>query len=78
VAEDPLVTELREASRLHDELTEQLVRMSNQLRDELNGYYPQALVHCPAANEPWLWALLERVPTPQAGRRFALARLEGC
>lgn len=77
VAEDPIVTELREASRLHDELTEQLVRMSNQLRDELNGYYPQALVHCPAANEPWLWALLERVPTPQAGRRFALARLEG-
>lgn len=77
VAEDPLVTELREASRLHDELTEQLGRMSNQLRDELNGYYPQALVHCPAANEPWLWALLERIPTPQAGRRFALARLEG-
>lgn len=77
VAEEPLVTELREASRLHDELTEQLGRLSNQLRDELNGYYPQALVHCPAANEPWLWALLERVPTPQAGRRFALARLEG-
>ncbi|MBK7972096.1 MAG: hypothetical protein IPK07_01940 [Deltaproteobacteria bacterium] len=48
--------------------------MSNQLRDELNGYYPQALAS-PGGEEPWLWALRERVPTPQAGRRFALARL---
>lgn len=62
--EDPAVIELRELSRLDRELGEELVRVSNRLRDQLQRFFPQMLRLCPAANEPWIWRLLTLVPTP--------------
>lgn len=57
--EDPLIIELRELSRLDDELQEQLSRLSNRLREQLQRVRPDVLALCPAADEPWVWALLD-------------------
>ena len=67
--DDPHVIQLRELSRLDSELGEELTRTSNRLRDQLHRYFPQMLELCPAANQPWLWRLLELVPTPQVAQR---------
>lgn len=57
--DDPLIIELRELSRLDDELREQLSRLSNRLREQLLRVRPDVLGLCPAADEPWFWALLD-------------------
>jgi transposase len=72
--EDPRLVQLRELSRLHDELEHELVRLANRLREQLLRFYPELLKLSPAANEPWLWQLLTMAPTPQDARRVPLAR----
>jgi transposase len=59
--EDPLIIELRELSRLDDDLREELSRLSNRLREQLQRCWPDRLALCPAADEPWFWALLAQV-----------------
>jgi transposase len=71
--EDPRVLQVRELSRLHAELVEEHGRLSNRLREQLWRFYPQLLALSPAAEEPWLWALLEQAPTPAQGRRLTLS-----
>jgi transposase len=76
--DDPHIVELRELSRLADELQEETRRLANRLRDQLLRFYPQLLPLCPAADEPWLWTLLSQAPTPEQGQRLsarAVARL---
>lgn len=70
-----LVIQLREWSRLDDELREELSRLTNQLREMAYRTMPAALALCPAADEPWFWALLEEAPTPTAQRRLSEAKL---
>lgn len=67
--DDARVVALRELSRTADELREDARRLSNRLRAQLERYFPQMLTLVPAADEPWLWTLLERVPTPTAAAR---------
>lgn len=57
----PRIIELRELSRLDDDLREELSRLSNRLREQLQRCWPDLLTLCPAAEEPWFWALLELV-----------------
>jgi transposase len=57
--DDPRIIHLRELSRLDDELREELSRLSNRLREQLQRVGPDLLALCPAADEPWFWALLE-------------------
>jgi transposase len=73
--EEPAVLQVRELSRLHGELGREHTRLSNRLREQLWRYYPQLLTLAPAANEPWLWALLEHAPTPAQGRRLTLSAI---
>ena len=76
--DDARVVALRELSRTADELREDARRLANRLRAQLERYFPQMLTLVPAADEPWLWALLERVPTPAAAARVrgaAVARV---
>lgn len=73
--EDPRLIELREMSRIHDELGQEHTRLANRLREQLLRFYPQALTLCPAADEAWLWTLLERAPTPAAATRLRLRTL---
>jgi transposase len=72
--EDPRLVQVRELSRLHDELDQELTRLTNRLREQLLRFYPELLALCPAANEPWLWQLLTLAPTPAAARRVPGAR----
>lgn len=57
--DEPLIIELRELSRLDDDLQQQLSRLSNRLREQLQRVRPDVLALCPAADEPWFWALLD-------------------
>jgi transposase len=73
--EDPTVVQLRELSRLHAELGAEHSRLTNQLREQLWRFYAQLLPLCPAADEPWLWALLAEAPTPAEGRQLTASAL---
>jgi len=64
--EDPLVIQLRELSRIDEDLRREANQLTNRLREQLQRFYAQMLKLCPAADEPWLWALLELAPSPGA------------
>src|SRR2546430_14530320 len=55
---------LRELSRVEETLLEEFRRSANRLREQLHRFYPQMLQLCSAADEPWLWDLLNLAPTP--------------
>lgn len=74
--EHPLILELRELSRLEEDLQVEAQRLSNRLREQLHRYFPQLLQLVPAADEPWLWALLERAPTPSAAQQLPRATIQ--
>ena len=67
---DPTIVELREWSRLSEELTRERVRLGNRMRQQLWRYYPQFL---DAVDDdvaaPWALELWRRLPTPRAGQR---------
>ena len=67
-ATDPRVVELREWSRIADDLKAERRRLANRLGDVLWRYYPQFndAVGDPAA--AWALALWKRVPNPAAAR----------
>jgi transposase len=78
--EDGRVVQLREVTRLEEDLDAELRRLSNRLREQLYRLTPGLLTLCAGADEPWLWALLARAPTPAAGARLtraAVARVLG-
>jgi len=64
--DDPLLIQLRELARLRDDLQEEETRLTNRLRDQLYRIDAAWLTLSPAADEPWLWALLAETPDPQA------------
>ena len=67
---DPAIIELREWSRLNEDLTRDRVRLANRMRDQLWRYYPQFL---DAVDDdvaaPWALDLWRSLPTPRAGQR---------
>ncbi len=76
--DDPRIIRVRELGRVADELQQEARRLANRVRDQLLRFYPQLLRLCPAADEPWFWALLAKAPTPAHGqhlRRRAVERL---
>lgn len=74
--EDPLVIQLREMTRANEDLKQEFVRLTNRLRDQLHRFYPQVLRMVPAADEPWLWHLLDVAPTPAQAMSLRTARVE--
>lgn len=74
--EDPLLLQLREMSRLREDLVEQLRRLCNQLRQQLHRYYPQVLSLSPAADDAWVWDLLELAPIPASVARLSRVRVQ--
>src|SRR5215471_9619010 len=61
---------LRELTRLTRELGTESLRLTNRLREQLVRVFPQVLTLCPAADEPWLWTLLEQAPTASQAARL--------
>ena len=73
--DDPIVIQLRELSRVDEELSQERIRLANRLREQFHRYYPQLLSLCPAADEAWLWSLWELAPTPALGAKLRLDRV---
>jgi transposase len=71
VADDPVVIELREWSRITEDLTADRTRLVNRLRDQLWRYFP-ALIELANGDfgAPWFLALWELVPTPAKAARI--------
>lgn len=72
--DSPLIVQVRELSRIDEDLRAESNRFTNRLREQLHRYYPQLLELCPSADEPWIWALWELVPTPARGARLRVDR----
>lgn len=62
--DEPRLIMLREFSRAEEVLLEEFRRTANRLRDQLHRFYPQMLPLSSAADEAWLWDLIELAPTP--------------
>jgi transposase len=75
-SEDPVIIQLRELSRTEEDLDAEFRRLANQLRGYVHRLVPDLLTLCPAADEPWFWALLDVAPTPAAQRRLTRARVD--
>lgn len=73
--DEPWIIQIRELSRIDTELESEFRRLANRLRQQLHRYFPQLLRLSPAADESWLWHLLEIAPTPHQARRLRKARL---
>ena len=66
---DPVVIELREWSRIAEDLTQERTRLANRMREQLWRYYPQFLGLADDIASPWLLELWTLVPTPDKARR---------
>jgi transposase len=72
----PVIIQLREWSRIDDDLGAELTRLTNQVRDLVYRSTPGLLALSPAADEPWVWALLRQASTPATQRRLSQRRLD--
>src|SRR3954454_3514320 len=75
LAGDPSVIELREWSRLAEELQQERVRLSNRIRQQLWRDYPQLLELSDDMTAEWVLALWTLAPTPAQAARLREATL---
>jgi transposase len=68
---------LRELSRLEDDLIQDHNRLINQLREQLHRYFPQLLQLSSAAEDAWVWDLIEIAPVPAKACKLTRGRIEG-
>jgi transposase len=73
---DPRITELREWSRLAEELKQERVRLGNRLHHQLWRYYPQLLELTDDVAADWVLDLWTLVPTPAKGKHLRKAAVE--
>lgn len=73
--DDPAVIELREWSRMAEELTEERNRLANRIRQQLWRYYPQMLQVADDLTAENFLALWELAPTPARAVRIDEASL---
>jgi transposase len=73
---DPVLVQLRELSRAHDTLLADALALGSRLRAQVLRYFPQMLELGSVYDEPWLWELIERAPTPAEAARLSLAQVQ--
>lgn len=71
----PVILELRQWSRLHDELQKERNSLSNRFRQQLRRYFPE-LLSVGDVTENWFLDLWERAPTPRAAGRLQKRTLQ--
>ena len=71
VVDDPVVIELREWSRMADELQQERTRLANRVRQQLWRYYPQAIELTDDVADDWFLALWQQVPTPATAAKVS-------
>jgi transposase len=69
-AEDPVVIELREWSRMTDDLQQERNRLANRVRQQLWRYYPQAMQVTDDVAADWFLDLWQEAPTPAKAARI--------
>ena len=69
-AEDAMVIELREWSRMTEDLQQERNRLANRVRGQLWRYYPQALAISDDLAADWFLELWAVVPTPAKAARI--------
>jgi len=62
--DDPVIIELREWSRMAEDLQQERTRLANRVREQLWRYYPQALQLTDDLAAAWFLALWHQAPTP--------------
>src|SRR6516165_11583393 len=75
---EPIVIELREWSRIDEELNVEHGRLANRFRDQLWRYYPQMLELTDDVGTNWFLDLCQPVPTPEKAanvREKTIARI---
>ena len=72
----PAVIQLREWSRMADDIRGGKIRHANRLREQLQRYYPQMLRFDSDLAEEWIFALWEAAPTPAKAARLRQAEVE--
>src|SRR3954449_7942438 len=75
LAGDPSVIELREWSRLAEELQRERARLGHRVRQQLWRYYPQLLALSDDLTAEWVLALWSMGPTPAQAARLREATL---
>ncbi|MGA8581778.1 MAG: IS110 family transposase [Bryobacteraceae bacterium] len=73
---DPAIIQLREWSRMADDLSADKIRHANRLREQLQRYYPQMLQFGSDLAEEWVLRLWEVAPTPAKAARLREAQVE--
>lgn len=73
--DDPAILSLRELSRMLEELQVEEGRLANRLREQLYRVDAAWLTVSPAADEPWLWALLQDSPHPETWPQLPRRRI---
>jgi transposase len=69
--EDPTIIELREWSRMHEDLQRERTRLTNRVREQLWRYYPQALeLAGDDLGAGWFLDLWHQAPTPAKAARI--------
>ena len=74
--DDPVIIELREWSRLRQELQEERQRLTNRMREQLWRYFSQALDLTDDLGAEWFLALWQQAPTPAKAARLRAATVE--
>jgi hypothetical protein len=75
-AADPPITELREWSRLAEELKQERVRLGNRLHHQIWRYYPQLLELTDDVAADWFLDLWTIAPTPAKGEHLRKVAVE--
>jgi transposase len=72
MVDDPVIIELREWSRLGDDLTQERNRLANRLRQQLWRYYPQMIeLAGDDITADWLLELWDEAPTPAKAQEIS-------
>lgn len=78
VADDPIVIELREWSRIDQDLKHERIRLTNRMREQLWRYYPQALKLTDDLAAEWflkIWQLMPKPDLVKRSRKPTIARI---
>jgi transposase len=70
--DDALIVQLRELSRLEDDLQADVRRLTNRLREQVYRIHPPLLTLCEGADERWFWTLVEQAVTPRDRARLSI------
>src|SRR5262245_24191137 len=73
--DDPTILQLRELSRMLEELQVEEGRLANRLREQLLRVHAAWLTLSPGADEPWLWTILRESPHPDTWDQLPRRRI---